>query len=300
MVTNSWDSYPIEGAAVAPQTGPFPFRPFLETVWAHRGEADADLIAAVDGDAAVAFSKCEHGLTLAGQENLTDYHSPIGQDPVALIASTLANHSGERFRFDSLPAEAAKPMEEALTGLGATVEMATHDVAAVLTLPDSVDDWLMGIGKKERHEVRRKRRKFEAEFGPIVVEQRGEDALGTFCELHRSLPGEKGEFMTDAMEAYFGALVRDAGALIHLLVCNDRPLAAAFGFQTDAGYFYYNSALDFDAAHASPGVVLFSSMISHQIERGAKVFDFLKGDERYKFRHGAEPRDLFVLSGTLP
>ena len=51
---------------------------------------------------------------------------------------------------------------------------------------------------------------------------------------------------------------------------------------------------------ASPGVVLFSSMIETEIERGASVFDFLKGDEPYKFRHGAEPRQLFAITGTTP
>ena len=118
--------------------------------------------------------------------------------------------------------------------------------------------------------------------------------------MHRTSPGDKGEFMTPSMAAFFGDLVTGAGAVIHLLVCGGRPLAAAFGFETDAGYFYYNSALETDAAHASPGVVLFSTMIDTQIERGATVFDFLKGDERYKFRHGAEPRQLYALEGSLP
>ena len=57
---------------------------------------------------------------------------------------------------------------------------------------------------------------------------------------------------------------------------------------------------DVAAASASPGVVLVASMIESQIEREAKVFDFLKGDERYKFRMGAESRPLYVIEGTLP
>ena len=50
---------------------------------------------------------------------------------------------------------------------------------------------------------------------------------------------------------------------------------------------------------ASPGVVLFSSMIERQIERGVPVFDFLKGDEAYKYRHGAAPRPLFAIEGVI-
>ena len=41
-------------------------------------------------------------------------------------------------------------------------------------------------------------------------------------------------------------------------------------------------------------------MLSHLIERsiddGKKVFDFLKGDETYKFRLGAQPRPLFEVA----
>jgi CelD/BcsL family acetyltransferase involved in cellulose biosynthesis len=42
-----------------------------------------------------------------------------------------------------------------------------------------------------------------------------------------------------------------------------------------------------------------STLIEAQITRGASVFDFLKGDEAYKFRHGGEARDLFIVEGRL-
>ena len=106
--------------------------------------------------------------------------------------------------------------------------------------------------------------------------------------------------MTDEMRAYFEELLDTGGASIHTLVCDGIARAKAFGFETGEGYFYYNSAYDADAAMASPGIVLLASMIEAQIERGAKVFDFLKGDERYKFKHGASPRPLYAVSGRLP
>ena len=239
-------------------------------------------------------------VAFAGQENLTDYHSPVGAEPVGILVEALDGLSGHTFRFDSLPQEAATAVEQAVRKLGAKPTVTTHELTAVLTLPASFDDWLMGIGKKERHEVRRKRRRFESEFGPIDVVRAGIEQLDGFCAMHRTSPGDKGAFMTAPMEAYFADLVTDADAVIHLLVCDGRPLAAAFGFETGNGYFYYNSAFEPDAAHASPGVVLFSAMIANQIERGAAVFDFLKGDETYKFRHGAEPRQLYAIEGALP
>ncbi len=106
--------------------------------------------------------------------------------------------------------------------------------------------------------------------------------------------------MTGGMQHFFEDLMERAGATIHTLVCYGVPRANAFGFETDDGYFYYNSAYDADAAMASPGIVLLASLIEAQIARGAAIFDFLKGDERYKFRHGAQPRPLFVVSGVMP
>ena len=175
-----------------------------------------------------------------------------------------------------------------------------HESTAVLDLPETYDDWLMSIGKKERHEVRRKRRKFEAEFGEIRVERSGPEAIDSFCAMHRTSGGDKGTFMTPDMQSYFLDLLETAGASIHSLVCNGTIRASAFGFETDDGYFFYNSAFDPGAASASPGVVLLSTMIEQEIVRGAKVFDFLKGDEPYKFRHGASARPLYVFEGVIP
>jgi CelD/BcsL family acetyltransferase involved in cellulose biosynthesis len=39
-------------------------------------------------------------------------------------------------------------------------------------------------------------------------------------------------------------------------------------------------------------------MIEYQIDRGAEIFDFLKGDEAYKFRNGAKERALYRAIGT--
>ncbi len=300
MVSDNWSDYPVDGVATAPETGPFPFRPFLKTVWKHRTDRDTQLELHIADDAALALAVGNGEVRLAGQENLTDYHSPIGSDPTAVVSAAIDAHPGSRFRFDSLPGEAADVVANTLSDRGVTFERSVDAIAAVLALPDTADDWLMGIGKKERHEVRRKRRKFEGEFGEIEVVSGGVEHHEEFCRMHRTAPGDKGEFMTGEMAEYFHDLITEAGAVIHLLVCDDRALAAAFGFETEAGYFYYNSALDMSAAHASPGVVLFSSMIFTQIERGAKVFDFLKGDERYKFRHGAEARELFTIEGSIP
>jgi CelD/BcsL family acetyltransferase involved in cellulose biosynthesis len=269
-------------------------------VWHHRSASEAELITASDGPNVVALSVADTHISFVGQENLTDYHSPIGAAFEQLLSDVLAGHRGHSYRFDSMPQEVADIVSRSLEALGAPSKQVEHDAAAVMELPSSSDVWLSGLAKKERHEIRRKRRRLGETLGTPAIERMGVEAVGQFCEMHRTSAGDKGAFMTSEMEAYFEDLVSAADATIHGLMCDGVMRAAAFGFETDDGYFYYNSAYDIDASGSSPGIVLVASMIEAQIERGAKVFDFLKGDQPYKFRMGALSRPLYMIEGRLP
>lgn len=294
-----WDTYPESLQPLAKHLGPFPQRPFLQALWRHRSNRDVELHieASETGAAAVVASK--ELVTFAGESGLTDYHSPVGPTGAEALVAALQCFPKTPFRLDSVPLEAVKPIVEALSQSGIDSSISEDAVVAVLALPSTYDDWLASLGKKQRHEVRRKRRRFAADFGAIEIQRHTGDAADTFSAMHRLSAGDKGQFMTERMESLFADLLQTAGASIHLLTCDGVPRAAAFGFESDEGYFYYNSAYDPAAAMASPGVVLFSMMIEAEIERGAVVFDFLKGEEQYKFRHGANPRQLFTIDGRI-
>lgn len=294
---NEWATFPVGLSSIAPRVGPFVQRSFLEAVWHTRSDQGAQLHIERSATGAAAIVVSGGVIEFAGRSDLTDYHTPIGQDGASVLVSALKRFANMPFRLDSLPHEAVAPIAAALEEAGVSYVVADHETTAVIALPDTYEEWLGSLGKKQRHEVRRKRRKFETEFGEIDIEHHRGDALEVFCTMHRLATGEKGQFMTAPMQSYFSELLQSANASIHLLVCDGVPRAAAFGFETEDGYYYYNSAYDPGAAMASPGVVLFSSMIETEIDRGAAVFDFLKGDERYKFRHGAEARRLHVIEG---
>lgn len=261
-----------------------------------------ELIVADDGAGLIAATLSGGSVGFAGHEDVTDYHSPRGHitpDLITQLAGVVP--AGAAFRFDSLPAEAAEVLTAALLGSAADVARTQHEVAAVLPLPATFDDYLMAIGKKERHETRRKRRRFAAEIGePHLARVAGADQVRLFANMHRLSSGDKGGFMSDEMEEFFLALHEQADAVIDVLMGDDGvPVAAGFGFEDAASYYLYNSAYDPDAGHASPGVVLVSMLIENAIESRRTTFDFLKGDETYKFRLGATERPLFALEGTF-
>lgn len=297
---DDWNTFPQDLGPIAKNVGPFPQRPFLEALWHHRADQNAALHIEVSPSGAAAVVASEGLLTFAGRSDLTDYHAPVGHDGPGAVVRALGHFPDMSFRLDSLPIEAVDPIVSALAESGIESRTSEDEVVAVVSLPPTYDDWLASLGKKQRHEVRRKRRRFEAEFGAINIERHEGDAIDVFSAMHRLSVGDKGGFMTGAMEDLFSELLRTAGASIHLLTCDGVARAAAFGFEADNGYYYYNSAYDPAAAMASPGIVLFSAMIETEIERGAVVFDFLKGSEQYKFRHGAQPRQLYAIEGRTP
>ncbi len=299
MVTDyNWSAAAFSLPPISPLVGPFPHSNWLETWWKHRGQGE--LLLAETEDSLVAVTLLDARLEFAGEADLTDYHSPLGSS-AALTKLARDLPTGTTVRLDSLPEEAATSVADALRVAGLNPTSQQHTVTAVLQLPETFDDYLAGIGKKERHELRRKRRRFDAEFGQGRVERRsGPESVALFADLHRRSSGDKGAFMTSEMEDFFLAIHTQAGGVIDVLVDgNDRPASAIFSFEDDHGFYLYNSAFEPEVRNFSPGNVVLSHLIERSIENGCEVFDFLKGDETYKFRLGAEPRPLFEVTAVV-
>jgi len=65
-------------------------------------------------------------------------------------------------------------------------------------------------------------------------------------------------------------------------------------------YFFFIGGFDPDYARWSVGTVLFGYAIQHAIEEGAREFDFLRGEEEYKYRLGAQNRHYRTLKVVKP
>ena len=285
---------------VSPKVGPFAKRHFLDTVWRHTALPGQVPVVLAGDEGEVVLVEEPGAIGLLGHEDLVDYRSPLG-DTVDLLADRFSRlEPGLRFRFDSLPEGSARVFAAALDRAGVIHRSVRHTATALLELPGSFDDYLMSIGKKERHETRRKRRRFEAALGPprIVTFEDAGPVLEDFFRLHRRSSGSKGSFMTERMAGMFADLLGGAGWRLDALYgAEPRLVAAVIGYSDGSGYYLYNSAYDPELSHASPGVVLLSELIRMAIGGGLEVFDFLKGEETYKLRMGARRRPLFVVEG---
>ena len=178
---------------------------------------------------------------------------------------------------------------------GLRVEVDQEDVAPHVHLPARYENYLLQIDKKQRHEIRRKQRRVERELdvGFTLVQSMDalQEAMDEFLRLQRMSRPDKESFMTPHMERFFRVMagrMLEAGHLhLSFLSLNGENAAALLAFEYKKELLLYNSGYDTEKwAGYSPGWVLLGYVIQHAIARGIEVFDFLQGDEEYKYRFG--------------
>jgi CelD/BcsL family acetyltransferase involved in cellulose biosynthesis len=300
MTTNGFPAEAFQLPALGMAVGPFPQREFLSAWWDAFGQAN-DLLVMSDDNATLPLMRSGTTIQFVGDADLTDYHSPLGSEMTGLVGELfLRAGPGAIFDLDSLPAEAANPLAAAIGDAGFEVKVTEHATAMVLRLPPTVDGYQQLVGKKERHELARKRRRYEQQIGPVIHSTHTGTGFGfdEFVRLHRAAAGEKGTFMTGDRRTFFAQLARQPGWRVDLLEHDGRATACLFGWTDHQDYYLYNSSYDPDLHSASPGQVLLSIMIEAGIAAGWGRFDFLKGDEIYKVRLGAEPRRLYRVEAS--
>jgi CelD/BcsL family acetyltransferase involved in cellulose biosynthesis len=63
-------------------------------------------------------------------------------------------------------------------------------------------------------------------------------------------------------------------------------------FDYENRIWVYNSGLDFSFRELSPGWVLLGYLLQWANEHGRSEFDFMRGDEDYKYKFGGIKRDV--------
>ncbi len=76
--------------------------------------------------------------------------------------------------------------------------------------------------------------------------------------------------------------------------------SSVYGFDDGRTFYYYNSGYDLDYADLSVGLVLIGLSIKSAVERGNKVYDFLRGDETYKFDWANKSIEIVNVSVCRP
>jgi CelD/BcsL family acetyltransferase involved in cellulose biosynthesis len=174
-----------------------------------------------------------------------------------------------------------------------------------IPLPGNWETYLAGIDKKQRHEIRRKMRRLEESGVPyrwyIVKDASMLDAeIAAFLKLMED-DEKKASFLTAPMRQLFPKVIRcafeeDCLHLSYLEIAGQKA-AGYLCFNYLDRIWVYNSGLDHRFQEYSPGWVLLGYLLRWANENGITEFDFMRGDEDYKYRFGGI--DRFVMRAIV-
>jgi CelD/BcsL family acetyltransferase involved in cellulose biosynthesis len=289
--------------------------PYQKSWWHHLGQGDLVLLAAHEGDDLLGVAPLfatetpDEGrvLQIVGCVEVSDYLDWVTaqgreEDVLAALVDFLAGPDAPPWdRLDLCNIHQGSPTLDLLPQLGRDqgwkAETEVQEVCPVVTLPDTWEAYLDMLDGKDRRELRRKLRRAGAvdglEWYIVGPEHDLDTEVEDFLELMAKSTPEKEAFLTPERRAFFHTLARvtlEAGWLqLSFLELRGQKLASYFNFVYNNRVLSYNSGLDWQTApKLGAGVVLTGRLIEHAIEEGRAAYDFMRGDERYKYRFGGE------------
>lgn len=299
---------------------PFQRNEFQRVWWAHFGEGELRVLAARDEKGllvglATVYTDTDYVLRWLGGEEIADYLDVIA-DPQEIQAvrdavfAWLAGPQAPAWKcaqLSNIPEWSGTPdhWRSMSENRGWASDVSVLDVCPVVQLPRSFDDYLALLDGKQRREIRRKLRRAAAgDVHWYIVDEPTEmrAAAHTFMDLMAASNPDKANFLTPKMRSAFCDIFLRTNAagwfrLCFLEVEGYKAAAYAF-FSLDETLYLYNSAYDMTVYSAlSPGWVLLANLVQHAIETGHKAFDFMQGDEDYKYKFGGE--DVQVMRLTI-
>ena len=146
----------------------------------------------VDGDVHSEFYSVKNGLlSNKGSRDFVDYRPSL-----KLTSQLLDDLQCKIASLDSLHFSQIQEITDAFTNT--SVKIVKGDQAVNLVLPETYDKYLIELPRKKRHELKRKKSRFESLHpNAVLKESKSDDVFDIFVELHKTSEGEKGAFMKD-------------------------------------------------------------------------------------------------------
>ncbi len=290
--------------------------PWWQRLWWQRygGDAQLELLSVRRGDGALLgiAPLMIRGDTLSflGDTDLFDYHDFLARDgcETEFYAALWKYIGGLDWRV--LELKSLRESSQTLARLpalaqssGWQAQITQEDVSPFTELQPSWDEYLMGLRKKDRHELRRKLRRLEnggnARQYAHCEPQEVADAMPEFFRLMRASSGDKDDFLTADRERFFCELAADLTARgqfkLFFLEVDSVRVAACICFDYGGDFLLYNSGYDPEYSALSVGLLNKALCLREAIESGKRRFDFLRGDERYKYNLGGKDQTVHEL-----
>ncbi|MBI5021912.1 MAG: GNAT family N-acetyltransferase [Ignavibacteriales bacterium] len=171
------------------------------------------------------------------------------------------------------------------------------NICPQVSLPNSPDLLIENMGSTSRHNFKRKVKKLQSNYHTSIdLYTRETDnlqkAIDEFSDIHgkrwKSLghPSAFDSSMHKEFHLEFSKKFAHNGWLrIYILRINNEPVATSYGFYFKKRMYMYQSNAygTEDVMRFSPGLFLRSIVMADGIKENMEVFDYMRGDEPYKF-----------------
>jgi CelD/BcsL family acetyltransferase involved in cellulose biosynthesis len=182
------------------------------------------------------------------------------------------------------------------------VEIRPLSICPVVFLPCSMRAYLKRLNPTHRRKTQKGLRRLE-ELGPVTLERAEENTLPAFMtdffRLHHALwksRGEEGLLMGEEMQSFHreaaSSLLHAGWLRFYRMIADGRPVAYVYGFEHRRRFYSYLGAFDPELERYSPGGGILMLVIEQCIREQVREFDFLRGEEEYKYLWDA--KDTFT------
>ena len=173
--------------------------------WRHFGGSELAVYVVIDGTRPIGVAplvSSDGVLGLLGATDLFDYRDFIveqgrEQDFCAALVEDLSRREWHTLRLESVRegSPTIRALGAAAESAGMSVEIEPEDVAPVAVLPSTWDEYVAGLSKKDRHELRRKMRRLDG-AGEVTRHVCGSPdqvpgMMADFLRLHRASSPDK-------------------------------------------------------------------------------------------------------------
>ena len=168
-------------------------------------------------------------------------------------------------------------------------------ICPYITIPNSKEKLLSKLNPKFRKNLKRRLQNLEKEQGKVAIKHYYElgslqQAMELFFSLHQkrwNLKGEPGGFGNQksreiTMQTIKFFAERD-WLRLHFLTVNNRPVAVSVDLEYEGKMYGHLSGFDPVYSKYSVGNLLMLKILEQCVEKGLSEYDFMQGNEPYKF-----------------
>lgn len=246
------------------------------------------------------------GTGVIGSDYLDSIIESGREDEVTAAFAEHAHSRGLMLQLSQLRTDSClvSKLAESLAGYGWAAADTKLNVCPYIDLKDQTwESYLSCLGASVRKNVNRYLRllpkNFDMRAECVKTPEEAGAALDVVIDLHRKrwdADGSSEAFQSPAVNAFHHEFVQLAAARgwlrILLTWLNGRPAASLYGLLYGQKFYFYQSGYDPEFRKHSVGVATMGLAVQTAIDEGAFEYDFLHGDEEYKFHWATATRDL--------